>query len=177
MSGHGDDISEKVAELVKEHVSKDWGMTNDMVNDIAMALCPNLYKGLYMPEHLLRISMAGNILQQQQQQPFTMIINVGKHFVTVVSHEKYVLYLDPFGIPCMQPQVRQFLRGLHSKIFYNKTQIQQLKSKHCGLYAVLFALYYDVPARSTRLKFDENASEKNDKLCTVYLHKLNKETL
>lgn len=169
-----DEISEKIASLLKDHVSKDWGMTNDMVNYIAMTLCSTLYKGLYMPKHLLRISMAGNILQR----PFTMIINVGKHFVTVVCHKNYVLYLDPFGMPCLQPEVRRFLQGLRSKIFYNKTQIQQLKSKHCGLYAVLFALYYDVPSRELRLKFHKNASEKNDKLCTVYLHKLmNKATV
>lgn len=166
------DVMNKVQKLLKSHVSQEWGITNDLVQDIAATLCPgDTYKGLYMPDQLSRI-----VSMKSVHRPFTLIVNVGRHFVTIYCHDNYVLYLDPYGIPCVQPHVRQFLNVLSPNIFFNETKIQTVRSKHCGLYAILFAQYYDVPLRDFKLKFIRNPeNDENDDRCIFYLHKLNKD--
>jgi hypothetical protein len=161
-------VSKEIAHLLRSHVNKEWGMTNDLVHYLANALCPNLYKGLYTPNQLLPFLLQG---RKSTARPFTMIVNVGRHYVTVYCHKDYVLYLDPFGKPCVQPTVRHVLQNLSAPLFYNKTRIQCKSSNHCGLYAILFACYYD-RARKRKLKFYDRASKKNDKLCVLYLHRL-----
>lgn len=156
-----------IAHLLGKYVSRDWGMTNKTVDYIARLLCPNVYVGLFMPNELQR--------KKNVCKPFTMIVNVGRHFVTIYCHDDFVLYMDPFGLPCLQSRVRDYLCSLSTSLFYNKTRIQHQRSKHCGLYAVLFALYYDKPDRNIKLKFKDGVNnQSNDRTCLLYLQKLNK---
>ena len=153
---------------LSENVSSSWGMTNRLVDQLARSLATRLYRGLFIPEKLT----TARTTQLLSKIPFTMIVNVGGHFVALYCCKEYVLYFDPFGMPCLQPQVIAFLRGLKRSVFFSREKIQSVTSKHCGLYAVLFVLYHDKPRRRFKLKFGRRASKKNDKLCIQYLHKL-----
>lgn len=164
----------RMARLLKEHISTDWGMTNKLVHSIASTLCTRRYKGLFTPD---QTAGSARVVFATAERPFTTIWNVGNHFVCVYCTDDFTLYLDPFGQPCHIRAVERLLRqangdgGGGNRLFYNTTPIQSQTSKHCGLYAVLFCLYYDEPARKVRLNFTKSG-DKNDQLCTVYLQAL-----
>lgn len=158
-----------IAKLLKAHVGKDWGMTNKLVHSIASSLCQNYYRGLFTPfdtAAALRVMAPASDIR-----PVVTIWNVGQHFVCIYCCGDYVLYLDSFGFPCFNPHIKKFLAGLKRNVFYNQQQIQSASSKHCGLYAILFSLYYDKLTRKAKLSFGTDC-EKNDDLCMMYLHKL-----
>ena len=162
---------QSIVDQLSDHVSADWGMTNDLVNHLASSLAPRLYRGLFLPEELpTKLSSKSAYLLKDR--PFTIIVNVGGHFVGVYCADQYTIYFDPFGLPCMQTQLKQFLRKLKQPVFFSKKKIQTISSKHCGLYAVLFVLYHDKPKRTFKMQFGRRAGLKNDKLCVQDLHKL-----
>ena len=113
-----------LADLLKVHVNKDWGMTNKLVNSIASSLCQNYYKGLFTPFETaaaLRVmAPATNI------RPVVTIWNVGQHFVCIYCCQDYILYLDSFGLPCHNPYIGKFLVSLRRDLFYNQQQIQSI---------------------------------------------------
>ena len=114
-----------------------------------------------------------------------LIINIGNHFVTVIVNDYSVQYFDSFALPITDTKIRSFLeylllpptplpnRDARKKLFFaNKKQIQDYTSTHCGLYAVLFAVWYIKPASkrfTLRFSNDVNLLMRNDKLCLKYL--------
>ena len=163
--------AEQIVRELSDHVGEEWGMTNQLVNGLARKVCTRLYRGLYTPLTLRELS-ASDIEEMKKYSPFTVICNPGAHFVTIYCTPQYVLYLDPFGKECRQKDVKKFLSRLSSHIFHNRTQIQHTTSNHCGLYALLFALYLDREPQHMKLKFSTRSKNKNDKLCVTYIEKL-----
>jgi hypothetical protein len=164
--------SDQIARLFSRHVGRDWGMTNELVDYIAGRLCSHRYKGLYTPLQLQQ-SKKTRLLEKATKRPFTLICNVGRHFVCIFCTNQYLLYMDPFGKKCVQRQVRKFIHRLSRNVFYNHTPIQWITSNHCGLYAILFTLYFDRDRQDVRLQFEPASNNgRNDQLCNMYLQLL-----
>lgn len=165
------DSGEQLARLFSRHVGSDWGMTNELVDYIAGKLCSHRYKGLYTPIQLQQ-SKTRRLIEKAKR-PFTFICNVGRHFVCIFCTEQYLIYIDPFGKKCVQRQVRKFIHRLSRNVFYNHIPIQWFTSNHCGLYAILFALYFDRDRQDIRLQFERASNnEHNDQMCNMYLQLL-----
>lgn len=161
---------ENVSRIITQHANKIDGLSNEIVHKLAKILCPCLYKGFFNWYELT------NIKCKTITYPFTIIVNTVHHFVTIHSRKDYILYLDSYGQPCTNSTVRNFLRRCKNmKVLYNTMRIQSKNSMHCGLYALLFAMYYDDPSQPFLLKFSSKASKKNDKLCVEYLQRLCKQ--
>jgi hypothetical protein len=156
--------TKKISKEVKDHVDEHIGVTNEILDEFARKLCPRLYKGLFNPStNLLRLNICA---------PFTIILNVGFHFVCVHTTGKKVFYIDSYGLMCRNRVVWKFLRQFKIPIVINRARLQSPKSRHCGMYALLFATYLDLPKKPFKLKFHNRARKKNDQLCMLYLDKL-----
>lgn len=153
---------------LKKHVDKSFGMTNKSVDKLASALCSNYYRGLHMFDKVSALNLSS-------KSPWTIIVNVKKHFVTIHMRKQYIFYIDSFGLPCIIDDVCLFLKKFRRDVFYNKKRIQAVDSMHCGLYALLFALYFDqanIERSRIRLQFNKKAGPDNDRLCVSYLSAL-----
>ena len=165
---------------VQSHVDKDAGISNTLLERFGRNLCSEDFLGVFS---------ADTIPQRQliKRGRFIVIINLGEkkgkgdnipvgHFVTVCADPSRLQYLDPYGLPCLQPRVRSFVSQCNRPVYENLQQLQTLKSNYCGFYCLLFALYLDrVRNRSTprfALKFDKHDLKKNDSLCMKYLKRL-----
>ena len=156
--------TKKISKEISEHVDAEIGVTNEILDEFAKKLCPRLYRGLFNLTDLKNLNICA---------PFTIILNVGFHFVCVHTRGKRLLYVDSYGLRCRNKVVCKFLSGFKIPIVFNKVRLQSPKSKHCGMYALLFAAYLDFPKKPFKLKFHTRAAgKKNDELCMVYLDKL-----
>jgi hypothetical protein len=117
---------------------------------------------------------------------FLLVVNLGEighpsdptppprgHFVTVAAGPSGVLYIDPYGLPCLQPRVNRFLRLCRRRVLANWRQVQDLRSVYCGMYAVLFAAYLDRKP-NFKLRFHKAGRDlrRNDTLCARYLRRM-----
>ena len=157
-------IRQNIYKETLRHVDHDIGMTNVMLNRMAKRLCPNLYRGLYTMYKLKSISF---------RPPFSIIVNVGQHFVTAYVTKEYILYFDSYGRKCcITEEMCDFLTKYNCPVYYNKSKLQSATSTHCGLYALLFAAYVDLARKPFELFFYTRAGKKNDELCKLYLQKI-----
>ena len=156
-------LHRKISTKIAKHVDADIGMTNVMLNKLARILCPNLYRGLFSVEKLKSISF---------RPPFSIIVNVGLHFVTVFVAKNHILYFDSYGKNCIRREMCDFMAKYNCRIYYNKSKLQKRTSTHCGLYALLFAAYVDLTTKPFELYFYKRAGKKNDELCKMYLQKI-----
>ena len=109
---------------------------------------------------------------------FSIICNLseygeyGSHFVTIIAFKDFLFYIDPLGIPCFVQSLCEFLKLCNRKIFYNTKPIQNINDSYCGLYCLLFVLYYDSRCKySGKLTF-YSETEKNAKKCISMIKKL-----
>lgn len=112
---------------------------------------------------------------------FSIIVNVGMHFVTLFSEGDLVYYVDSLGLPVWREELKNFIleRFPHKRRYcYNPRQIQDWNSSHCGLYAALFTVYLEKYCRGRRrggtrprLKFHRRKKllPLNDALCVKYI--------
>ncbi len=165
-----------IAEIMRRHVDPARGMSNPLVNAFCLALrapsdSPKIYKGVFAADDPLPSGL-------QHVGTFTAVINLVErkrasdgHFVTIHARPDYILYVDPFGLPCYQRHVRAFLRKCERPVYSNTRGIQAIESNHCGMYAILYVLYFNRPRRNFALKFVKSRA-KNDELCAQYLRRL-----
>lgn len=94
------------------------------------------------------------------------------HFVVLAAFSEYTFYVDSFGEKCVQEDVANFLRARKRTVYYNEARLQAVESTYCGLFCLLFVLYYHKrPAWS--LAFDKKGDlERNERLCLEFLNKL-----
>jgi len=105
------------------------------------------------------------------------ILNVGAHFVTlyISPKEHYALYIDPLGNKIHNKSVYAYLDNFPNiEVFFNRKQLQPYVSSHCGLYAVLFSVYFDRKDTDKKIKlhFSADGAEQNDEKCVKYLKQL-----
>lgn len=155
-----------IVNIVTSNVDKNIGVTNELIDSLCKDLSPRLYKGLYT-------SITPPTNQLSKLNSFTIIINVGGHFVTIYAKENFLIYIDPFGLPCFCKSILNFMQNCKRPIFRNNLAVQSFKSKYCGLFAILFVIFFDKPQNKLILKFHPSKFLfKNDSLCLSYLKKL-----
>lgn len=174
---------------VEEHADPERGLTNTVVERFCRLVCSSAFAGVFsadcIPERRLCTAPA-----------FCMVVNLGErrrkdgrprraplplgHFVAISAapDRREVRYFDPYGLPPTQPHVRRFLlrrRGEDGRVRSQLRQVQHFDSKCCGLFASLFAAYYD-PGRASPpdfpLRFHRVRLRRNDALCARYLRRL-----
>ena len=158
------------ADILRSHVSRH-GMTNELLDSICKALCSN-YCGLFTVYNLPK--------KPFYKKNYSIIVYLADnatngHYVSIHYSPNAIIYIDPCGLPCFDPTLRQFLRKHKKKnqqLFNNYKAIQHKKSTFCGMYAILFTLYYDKPSLKGAIKFNftKRASFKNDELCMKYIN-------
>ena len=166
----------RIRAVIKSNIAPKKGMTNVAVNDICLMLNLKLYQGVHaadrIPSHLHRCRQ------------FTVIVNLATrreaqavgHFITIYAQPEHIFYIDSFGLPCWQKDVRRFLKNCRRPVVFSDRQLQAVNSSHCGLYAILYTLYFDHPRRNFHMTFERNIdgrkNKKNDVLCIKYLNQL-----
>ena len=130
----------------------------------------NAYYGTFpadmIPKHLLRTKR------------FQIIVNTsrtddppeqGGHFVCVEASPTHIVYIDPFGLPCQQEDIVQFILNCgREESFYSDTQIQHKSSVFCPLYCSLFVLYYHLKP-SWNLDFSSSDLKSNEQRCIAQI--------
>lgn len=165
-----EDIIRRLKNRVKVNVSSENGVTNQTIDEFTKKICCNYYKGTFpadmIPQDINKYTR------------FSIIVNLGTitrkelipiaHFVAVIKTPYYILYIDSFGIQCLQQDVLAFMFSCQCPIYHNQKQIQDPKSMYCGLYAMLFCSYFD-SLQSFSMTFNTTIRKKNDKQCITYL--------
>ena len=112
---------------------------------------------------------------------FSLIVNSNEntdfsigHFITIIVKKFEIIYIDSFGIKCANKKILQFMESLERPIRFNNQQIQHIFSNYCGLYAILFILYYDKKniRKKIKLYFVKRFLKKNDVKCLKFIKKL-----
>ena len=78
-----------------------------------------------------------------KEDTFCMIVNTRGHFVVLIKKPGLFIYIDPAGLPCLDPNIRQFIKKhtrKDTKFLYNQRAIQDPESIHCSLYCLLFLI-------------------------------------
>ena len=189
---------EELVAYVSSETHPGLGMTNELLDNLARQLCPLLFRGVLLSGELLS-SKGRSIIGALSRRPphrrrFTLIVNLGSHFVTLHVAGETALYADSLGRPCSDPSVFRFVERAAARLtprrrrasssspairlLYNTRPIQGRRSIYCGLYALLFARCLESPVgewpgEGGRLRFGEpspeGSSERNDQLCVKYL--------
>jgi len=168
---------------ISSHVIPSKGISNTLVNRLCTKMCrKGHFVGCYAVDRLpVRLAARGT---------FITVVNLGPsrntrmrdglsggagHFVTLVATPRQVRYIDPFGLPSTSKYLKTFLTACKRPLRVNQRQIQALGSAYCGLYAVLFACYFDrylshAANTAMHLRFHPYPQlKKNDALCEKYL--------
>lgn len=140
--------------------SQNSGISNHEISSILNPACKG-FAGVFSADTIPSSLVA--------QKNFSIVCNLskagkpGSHFVTLIDRERYILYIDSLGLPCVTPTIKHFLEKKKKPVFYNKTQIQHLSSKFCGFFCILFVLYFDREWEEP-LIFSKNLL-RNDRVC------------
>lgn len=166
----------EITNMIESHVSRGKGISNALVERLCKKFCSNDFKGVYAANKLpIALASVGR---------FSIIVNLGEvegddttlpvgHFVCITAEPNSISYIDPYGLPCIQPKVLHFLRESRRPMWENVRQIQHFDSPYCGLYSILFTVYFDKDAkRWLRMNFSKRDLRQNDRRCVNYLERL-----
>lgn len=155
------------SESISWHINSD-GLSENVLSDL-MSQFTNLrmYKGVFPYNHI----------KVNDKENFSIIVNVGFHFVAICVYDSFVLYIDPLGSPVpFLPELILFLTNLKKPIFFNRKQIQSKKSSHCGFFSCLFCIYFEYNLMNEQthltLSFHKKELITNDELCISYINRL-----
>ena len=151
----------------------DKGVTNKFLEDFLVRICdPSYFGGVYASDEF-------NIKLLNGQKRKGWIVNLnpkkkkdGGHFVCILQEKNVIFYIDPVGLPCLSKPLRAMLVKSGKKILFNSSQIQHFQSVACGMFSVLFLLYFSKKKRGFKMKFDTVDKKRNDSLCFKYLQKI-----
>ena len=80
----------------------------------------------------------------QVSQPCSFIVNTdpsdrsGSHWLAIVLRQETALYFDSFGLPILEPDIKNYLSQYYSYVIYNTECIQDTLSEYCGYYCAAF---------------------------------------
>lgn len=181
---------------VLEHSDPKKGLSNDIVErfcHLAMGGSPSSFRGVFSVD-----CVPHTLLKSGSKDEFSIIINLGEskkkgkgggHFVTLIVCRKGKLlkYFDSYALPVWQPHMLKLIRRWRGEDGNKKVElsckraVQDENSRACGLYAALFACFFDPIKRQAREKscngpfsitFHRRKLKANDALCVRYLQKL-----
>lgn len=156
-------MERRIKKSLTKHVDTLYGVTNEAIHELCSLLNPLHYKGTF----------PSNQITFKFSPPSSYIVNIGGHFIALICKPHFCLYIDPFGLPCRDKDLQQRLKTLSVPVFYNSTPIQSLTSMYCGMYAILFVVYFDKSRdRNKRLRFHRRNLKANDKVCLKYISSL-----
>lgn len=166
----------RLTKAVNDNVKKGKGVSNSFVRNFARQFCDkNIFKGVFSADRIPTSAIANN-------PRFTLIVNLATygepvgHFVTIGGSPKKITYIDPYGLPCLQPHVQRFLTACQRPVEINRKQVQHFNSVYCGLYAIMFLKKMEREikegGKTFTLTFYSHRQKRNDKLCMLYLQKL-----
>ena len=168
----------EVARRLKLNVIERVGLSNRVIEGFCKLACGEIFKGVYACD---RIPL--NIAKEDK---FIIVVNLGKrsaelnnngqlpvgHFVAIIANMKSVHYIDPFGFPPYQLEIKSFLNLCQRKVKVSQKQIQHLESNYCGIYCIIFACYAAGHGNGMKLRFYRTDMLRNDTLCIVYLKRM-----
>lgn len=166
--------------IISSTVGKNTGMTNDVVNQLCQDICnqetENRFMGVF-PADKIPFQFVSNAPY------FNIIVNLAEieknevngHFVSIICTPNVCLYIDPFGLPIFSSKIKNFLTQCGRATYYNNKTIQNITSPYCGMYAILFCIFFNKDDRKTRMRFNTTKCEMNDKLCVKYIRQLIRE--
>lgn len=133
----------------------------------------NAYYGTFpadkIPQHLLEVERFQIVLNTSRT---TDPPGSGGHFIVIEGNRDRIMYIDPFGKPCTQPNIVDFILGCgRTQIYFNETAIQDKTSVFCPLYCALFILYHHLRP-SWSLDFSRTDLKSNDQKCLLQINKL-----
>lgn len=160
------------------HINKE-GLSNVLVEDLVRRITKydKHFLGVFTYKNIPKRKVTSSAVKASAAgRNIVAIINVGRHFVTLVIGHDAVIYIDSFAetIPPKLKHLRALMSDLtkdgRRQLYLNKLQIQHYSSTHCGLYAALFAVWYLTrPEYRMAQSFHHKASKLNDELCVRYL--------
>lgn len=178
------------ADRLKQHVDGRRGISNTMLHEFATHCVEATergreglsYRGTFSSDKLPPLSKLGPtfclIVNLQRSDAAAVSEEEGErspqtgHFVVLAGFKTYTLFVDPFGMRCTQPQVRQFAKRRKVPFLHNESVIQHHKSVFCGLFCILFVLYFHVKPE-WELQFSRvTGVRSNEQRCMSYLNKL-----
>ena len=185
---------EQLLKSIHGHVRYSQGVSNTLIARFGRALCSPHFAGTFSVDQIptalssrklftiiVNLAERGKPAAAAAAATTTTTPNVG-HFVAVCVDPDQVHYFDPYGIPPLQPRLARFLDKINHRrkksMEINSFQVQHLKSKYCGLFCLLYALYQHRCLRGRppkfRLRFYRSARNRrrNDQLCVEYLSRL-----
>lgn len=125
------------------YLLKNNGLSNYEIEIFLKKHCTNNFKGVYsadeIPTELSSFPTFSIVCNLDKK------IQVGSHFVVILGFPTYIFYIDPLGNKCTTPAIRVFLNknAKERDIYYNTVQIQDLFSLYCGVFCIMYILYYD----------------------------------
>jgi len=169
-------FAKKLKKVLLHNVHPKKGATINLLDSFlrtALDGGSNDYYGTFpanmIPRHLLQVKR------------FQIIINtsrtddppeLGGHFIVVEATPEHVVYIDPFGQPCMQPDIIEFIKNCkRPETYFNNVAIQHPTSVFCPLYCALFILYYHLKPR-WNLNFSSTNLKSNEEKCITQLNRL-----
>lgn len=168
--------AQRLREAVRGEVHPRRGTTIRLLDSFLRATCGPKLGGAYVGA----VTADRIPARLARRKRFQLVVNTTRsdaspdapgHFVLVEANRDYVAYIDPFGLPCLQPDLAAFLRRCARPTRHNETTIQHPTSVFCPLYCALFALYYHVsPAWS--LAFSRDDLKSNEDRCMRQLNRL-----
>lgn len=177
----------RLVKRIQRHADEKRGMSNILLHSLAITAT---HSDIFRPISTQSLPYVGTFsadavptAKLAKKKSFSVVINLQRrkdiqtqtesgHFAAIAAFSTFTLFIDPFGLPCLQEDVRAFLKKRGLPCFYNEKQIQPYDSVFCGLFCLLFVLYFHRCPR-WNLKFNKGENVKsNEKLCLKFLNKL-----
>ena len=163
-----------------EHVDDESGMTNVLLEQLTKESCSLLqgnakFLGVFNADKLPRPASAASHC--------TFIVNLASpsqgqyrgHFISMYVNpaDRYIVYVDSLGLPCMLPQLHSLIQALKLPFFYNVKTLQNMSSKACGLYSLLMCMFFTIHTQHgitlPKFQFSSQAPLSNDLKCHKYI--------
>lgn len=146
------------------HINKE-GLSNTVLENLLVeSKVPSSFKGIFSCDNIP--------LHLTHEKCFSIIVNIGYHFISVIAKNQFIIYIDSFGSPAREVNINDFLLKCERPVFYNTSQIQSFSSTFCGFYACLFIIFFSKKSENPlKLSFhtDEKKLKMNDALCITYI--------
>lgn len=169
--------AEDTSALIEDAVQLRNGITNELISELCQRICEgdenNNFIGVYAVDEIPTSYL-------RTRDNFSIIVNLAArskreligHFVCIAANAISLIYIDSFGLPNMFPGTRELALQCRRPQFVQQTQLQSFESQYCGLYAALFASYFNASERRLKLHFAHHPTAQNDEKCVRYLHEL-----
>ena len=167
-----------------EEKSLEWHINPSGLSNIVVEDMTKFPKWIQEKSHYVGVYKFFELpLKIGKMSEFSLIVNVGMHFVSIYGTKQFILYIDPYGLPMMQKQMREYfsVRDIFSRpIYFNPKQIQDTLSTHCAMFCTLFVLHLEAKRlpnlfpsyQNERLIFSGKDLKKNDTICEKMIKKI-----